>query len=78
MVGLAEKQFKKGQIICRDGDLDATMYNILYGRAAVYTGKHTTGAAAVAAGDLRSMSPQLYRQSSFCALSSFRYGGSGG
>lgn len=37
MVGLAEKQFKKGQIICRDGDLDATMYNILYGRAAVYT-----------------------------------------
>lgn len=36
MTGLDEKRFKKGQIIYRSGEMDASMYNILYGRVAIY------------------------------------------
>ncbi|MBQ0037344.1 MAG: Crp/Fnr family transcriptional regulator [Clostridiales bacterium] len=36
MVELEEKRFKKGEIIYKSGELDANMYNIFLGRAAVY------------------------------------------
>lgn len=36
MTSLEEKKFKKGQIIYRSGEMDASMYNILYGRVAIY------------------------------------------
>ena len=32
-----EKRFRKGQIICRPGELEMNMYNILYGSVGVYT-----------------------------------------
>lgn len=37
MIDLEEKQFKKGEILYHCGDLDFSMYNILFGRAAIYT-----------------------------------------
>lgn len=36
MVELEEKRFKKGTCLYKNGDLDANMYHILYGRVAVY------------------------------------------
>ena len=37
MPNTGERRFKKGQIICRPGEMEMNMYNILYGCVGVYT-----------------------------------------
>ena len=37
MPNTGERRFKKGQIICRPGEMEMNMYNILYGSVGVYT-----------------------------------------
>ena len=37
MPNTGERRFKKGQIICRPGEMEMSMYNILYGCVGVYT-----------------------------------------
>ena len=36
MPNTGERRFKRGQIICKPGEMDMNMYNILYGSVAVY------------------------------------------
>ena len=37
MPNTGERRFKKGQIICRPGEMEMNLYNILYGCVGVYT-----------------------------------------
>ena len=36
MPNTGERRFKRGQIICKPGEMDMNMYNILYGSVAIY------------------------------------------
>lgn len=44
MPNTGERRFKKGQIICRPGEMEMNMYNILYGCVGVYTDYGQAGA----------------------------------
>ena len=37
MPNTGERRFKKGQIVCRPGEMEMNMYNILYGSVGIYT-----------------------------------------
>ena len=37
MPSTGERRFKRGQIVCRPGEMEMNMYNILYGSVGIYT-----------------------------------------
>ena len=37
MASTGERRFKRGQIVCKPGEMEMNMYNILYGSVGIYT-----------------------------------------
>ena len=37
MPSTGERRFKRGQIVCKPGEMEMNMYNILYGSVGIYT-----------------------------------------
>ena len=37
MPNTGERRFKRGQIVCKPGEMEMNMYNILYGSVGIYT-----------------------------------------